>query len=909
MASLLLLVMMISPGWAQDCNKPNNLQVKLHNQTWYDALLTWDAPDVDTRPYTSSNPVQVFNNGPYTNYKGVGPDGGNVNAPLSSLDQYIGFNVNERSGFGPLYAMDDFILTQEVALKYVDVFCFLHTKLPSDTACIQSVKVAIFAENPRLNRDAKPIWGVFLKEHDTILNPPMEVEFTGDYATPNENFSSRERPIFRIRAKLDTTLPAGQYWFTYTTFSGCGGFNLYTPPVRSTSLGSTGDAWAALGLSAEMPFESSNHAYTFGLPFNLYGIPSQNLVTGYEILRNGESIYKETGIFSSYAESLQDTAMDYTYEVKAVWLDSCVSASASKTVKMEENPCRSVFSFDEITQDFEDSNFLAPGRSCWSLKLSGPTVYTHHFITESERQDTMANFHRRGNGILTYNTSTTLYRTHDTCFLTSPKFKSNGKKMIVSFWLYRPFKYFGNEEHVIAYCLPAGQQIDSTITPNAFIYRSTTRTPEVAVAGHSGWYQHSFVVDGSQWQDSAYQLTLVLTVANKGGGMNLSIDDIKIEEAGIPDGSCQRPTSPQVKYDENEAQLAWRAPGVFPFGSEGELNYARGIEPSHAFGWTGGSYSIMLATRFDTTDLKNLGVIEGSKLMAISFVPTYTKASVDNFVLKIWQGGKATNNAYSPGKLIYDQPVDKSQLKALEWNKVDLEVPLEIDLTKELWFGIGCDVRANALGGPIISDNSYAVLDKGDLLFASDIQQWTTASILTAQGGSPFQFNWCIKASVNIPNPLSMVTPMIEDPTTEVEEYVIYRDGGELARVSGLTYTDNTIQAGKTDYEYAVSAHYNTDCNSPKAPVTLYVPTSIRGEEKNITDVFGIYPNPAKNVLYIRGENIKKVALYNQIGQLVETKTVDCHQINTASYKNGLYVVRVTDKKGYTETKQIVIMH
>lgn len=56
---------------------------------------------------------------------------------------------------------------------------------------------------------------------------------------------------------------------------------------------------------------------------------------------------------------------------------------------------------------------------------------------------------------------------------------------------------------------------------------------------------------------------------------------------------------------------------------------------------------------------------------------------------------------------------------------------------------------------------------------------------------------------------------------------------------------------------------------------------------------FKIYPNPTYNDLFISGEDVKHVGLYNLTGQkLMECV---CNKLNLQEYENGLYFLKVTD--------------
>ncbi len=98
-------------------------------------------------------------------------------------------------------------------------------------------------------------------------------------------------------------------------------------------------------------------------------------------------------------------------------------------------------------------------------------------------------------------------------------------------------------------------------------------------------------------------------------------------------------------------------------------------------------------------------------------------------------------------------------------------------------------------------------------------------------------------------------------------------------------------------YNYAISA----------ADVTaLFTSTTLAtSENTNTTKDISIYPNPAKDVLYINSEKkVQTVEIYNMAGQKVlETKET---KINTSNLKPGVYMVKVIDIDKNISTQKLI---
>lgn len=87
--------------------------------------------------------------------------------------------------------------------------------------------------------------------------------------------------------------------------------------------------------------------------------------------------------------------------------------------------------------------------------------------------------------------------------------------------------------------------------------------------------------------------------------------------------------------------------------------------------------------------------------------------------------------------------------------------------------------------------------------------------------------------------------------------------------------------------------------------IALYYETTY-GMEEQATD-FSIAPVPANDFIYITGENLGKVSIYNAIGQRVEEFDTegDNLRISATDYPNGIYFVRTAQG----ETRRFIIAH
>ena len=70
---------------------------------------------------------------------------------------------------------------------------------------------------------------------------------------------------------------------------------------------------------------------------------------------------------------------------------------------------------------------------------------------------------------------------------------------------------------------------------------------------------------------------------------------------------------------------------------------------------------------------------------------------------------------------------------------------------------------------------------------------------------------------------------------------------------------------------------------------------SPEGVEEVETQAVQVYPNPVKDVITVKAENLSSVVIYNSIGQKVFAQELDANEltINMSDYETGIYMVRI----------------
>ena len=299
-----------------------------------------------------------------------------------------------------------------------------------------------------------------------------------------------------------------------------------------------------------------------------------------------------------------------------------------------------------------------------------------------------------------------------------------------------------------------------------------------------------------------------------------------------------------------------------------------------------GSLSFGVYNRFRPEDL---AFVNGGKLVEFVFIPGMGSDQGGeprhNYTIRIYQGGEwsDTPSERKPGTLIYSQALDNANLdfdSGMD-NIITLDEPVIIDASQEMWMGYWC--QATAPGGyPALTDYGPRKAGLGDVM---NYQGWTTLADVVAS--SPY--NWYMQGRVEY-------TP----PTVD-----IYRDGSILkSGIDGLTttYTDGNL-APETKYCYYLVVNCTNGVTSDPSNEAC---ETTKGEGINeLSNSVAIYPNPTSGTITITADNFSKVEIYNTVGQLIETKTVDTFDI--ASYNTGIYFFKVYDVYNNNVTKRVMV--
>ena len=326
---------------------------------------------------------------------------------------------------------------------------------------------------------------------------------------------------------------------------------------------------------------------------------------------------------------------------------------------------------------------------------------------------------------------------------------------------------------------------------------------------------------------------------------------------------------------------------------------------------TGAAAEFDCAARWEPSQLTDY---DGTSLTQIAFYPNEAAAT---YHVRVWKGAGAAN-------MVVDQTVANPVIGA--WNYITLTIPVPVDINQELWIGYyvnsstgfpaGCDAGPAIDGyGNMINFGGWQTL----LHISQDYNyNWNIQGFVKTMNGATAQLGSLTQVANNIPSGTTLNTAPGYVPRNPVfagssngsrvlSSYNVYRNFNNgpdslIANTTETSYVDDASNLTIGNYCYKVSSVFESEtdyCESDYSNMGCVDVTGIG--ENNLVAGFNLYPNPAVNYVNITsGDQMKRITLYNSLGQLIRDEVVNTnkYELNTASYKSGVYMLRVQTDKG-----------
>lgn len=161
-----------------------------------------------------------------------------------------------------------------------------------------------------------------------------------------------------------------------------------------------------------------------------------------------------------------------------------------------------------------------------------------------------------------------------------------------------------------------------------------------------------------------------------------------------------------------------------------------------------------------------------------------------------------------------------------------------------------------------------------------------------------YNYTWNIRAFINYDGEY----PGMEK---DIIGTMIYRDGELITAepVETTSFTDNASD----DAEYTLRVvHGGLPNVSYYAMSCMTNPVSVK-EYHN--DMASIYPNPTRDNVTIKADDMKRITIVNTMGQVIYDQEVmsDSEDINMSQYESGVYMIRITTDNGVA-TQRITVV-
>ncbi|MBN2173063.1 MAG: T9SS type A sorting domain-containing protein [Bacteroidales bacterium] len=357
------------------------------------------------------------------------------------------------------------------------------------------------------------------------------------------------------------------------------------------------------------------------------------------------------------------------------------------------------------------------------------------------------------------------------------------------------------------------------------------------------------------------------------------IDDYQIEQ--LAPLMVEPPENLQVNPLNEDLILTWSSPydGIWLQYDNG--NFGNGINA--------GGAPIYIAARFSPEDIEDL---DGMFLTAIKF---FAQNNDCIYSLRVWTGENATNT-------ILEQ--DVLNFIPYSWNIVELNNPVLLDVSEELWIGNVCS-SINYWDFYAACDDGPAISNKGDM-FSIDGINWESMSI-----GYGLNYNWNIRGLIQENTDLveieasgSQITSPNKYKDNPINSksflgYNIYSSINE-GSFEMLDFTEDTSYIypdplpGKL-YSFYVTSIYDEGESTPSDTVSILI--SGNKEVINSELEIKIFPNPVGQQLFINSDaEMNRITVYDITGRTVLTndnlKTFE-FILDTEVLKSGLCFINV----------------
>lgn len=372
---------------------------------------------------------------------------------------------------------------------------------------------------------------------------------------------------------------------------------------------------------------------------------------------------------------------------------------------------------------------------------------------------------------------------------------------------------------------------------------------------------------------------------------NWRIDNIKVIRDCAPPLNLTAIIEPPYM---NTIKLDWQPPFIQTYGDTVWLTWDNHVNIDGVGLNLGGTFTV--ASRFTPMQLAGS---DTASLVKIRFFPF----DEGIFELKVWTG---TNAA----QLVHSQLLENPAIGS--WNEIELSAPITVITSAELWFGYTVTHEPGVY--PAGVDSGPAVTGYGDLISLDGVTwerlgadyalcwNWSIAGQLVFLQENTYRSLFTTKNDSGKDRSVSGSTP-----ASNLQYYNIF-EGIQLIDTTSATEYFLNYQYGADPRYFTVQAVY-VDCLSDQSNVAGIFPYAVAESESKLK----CYPIPAHEQLSITLESdLSSLSIldFNSI-PVFERKNLQkgTLTVNTAEFRNGLYLIRAFDSSGKPYHAKFIIQH
>ena len=271
-------------------------------------------------------------------------------------------------------------------------------------------------------------------------------------------------------------------------------------------------------------------------------------------------------------------------------------------------------------------------------------------------------------------------------------------------------------------------------------------------------------------------------------------------------------------------------------------------------------------------------------LKKIKFFPTEPGCTV---IIKVWKGPNAST-------LLYSQPLDSYLPNS--WNEIELETPIEIDKTSELWFGY---TFTHAEGqSPAGTDSGPAVVGRGNMISTDNETSWNAISTLG------HNFNWNISGL--------LIDSLYKTISVLPTSYNVFREDILIANTTKNEYLDDLSDIFSYPICYTVKSVYQ-DCESDFSPMDcIIIAKCTSNAENNELPTIELFPNPTAGLLNVTcSSNIRRLMLFDIMGRVMGEFPVNQESLSISldlrKHPAGIYNLKFESSDGAVQFRKIIV--